>query len=234
MNIDSREQHLEKLVVGFILVILLMSTAITGSNHNIRNVVKAQGETTVALSELKGQYKKLNDELWEVKQAKIRLDNRIKTLESELIKLNKVKEEQVIIDTPKNTTQEKTQETTKETKGELHTITCYDLSEDSNGTWKGHKWYGLTASGFDLRGHTWESARTVAVDKRLYPFGTKLKLTFVGEKYQKYNGIYTARDTGGLIKGKKLDLFLGDFNQRRTHQSVWDFGKTTAYVEVVK
>ena len=224
--------------MSLIILILLLSTAITGTNHNLRTVVKAQGETTVTLSELQGKYKRINDELWEVKQAKIRLDNRIKTLETELLNLAKTKEEQVIIDVPKNTTQEKTQETTKETtkenKGELHTITCYDLSEDSNGTWKGHKWYGLTANGFDLRGHTWESARTVAVDKNLYPMGTKLKLTFVGEKYQKYNGIYTARDTGGAIKGKKLDLFLGDFSQRRTHQSVWDFGKTTAYVKVVK
>lgn len=120
-----------------------------------------------------------------------------------------------------------------EQKGTLHTITCYDLSEDSNGVWKGHKWYGLTASGFDLRGHTWDTARTVAVDKDIYPFGTKLKITFTNSNYERYNGVYTARDTGSAVKGYHLDLFLGDFNQRRTHESVWQFGRTEAYVEVI-
>lgn len=216
----NKEKQLERLVGSFILLTLVLAVVMTTTNHNIKRVAKASSETTIELEDLSSKYQKLNDELWEVKQSRDRLNNRIETLEKELSTLREARVVQ-------NTVPEKPQ-------GTIHTITCYDLSEDSNGTWKGHKWYGLTANGFDLRGHTWESARTVAVDKSIYPLGTKLKLTFVGEKYQKYNGVYTARDTGGAIKGKKLDLFLGDFDQRRTHSSVWDFGKTTAYVEVVK
>ena len=211
----------KKIVVALFMIVI---SIVALQSFHVGNVVSAQKTIEIELAELQGRYQKLNDELWEIKNSRDTLNNKINEIELQLQELRNVKV----------TTQKTTQEATQEKKGVLSVITCYDLSEDSNGTWKGHKWYGLTANGFDLRGHTWESARTVAVDKSIYPLGTKLKLTFVGEKYQKYNGIYTARDTGGAIKGNKIDLFLGDFNQRRTHSSVWDFGKTKAYVEVVK
>lgn len=116
----------------------------------------------------------------------------------------------------------------------LYTVTCYDLGVQSTGKPIGHKAYGLTASGVDLTGHTWETARAVAVDPSKIPLGTKLKITFTDEKYHKYNGIYTAVDTGGAIKGNKIDFFKGDFNQNETHPSVWEFGRTKAVVEILK
>ena len=55
---------------------------------------------------------------------------------------------------------------------------------------------GITASGKKVkRGH-------VAVDPSVIPLGT----VFHTEKY----GILTAEDTGGRIKGKRIDIFAGD------------------------
>ena len=54
---------------------------------------------------------------------------------------------------------------------------------------------GRTASG--TRPH---HQRTVAVDPRVIPLGTKLEIEGIG--------VRIAEDTGRLIKGKKLDLFL--------------------------
>lgn len=113
-------------------------------------------------------------------------------------------------------------------------VTCYDLSVQSCGKPIGSKGYGITASGFDLTGHSWDTARSIAVDPRVIPLGSKVEITFTNEKYSKYNGIYTARDTGGAIKQRKIDFFLGDFHQNKTHQSVWDFGVTQAKLKIIK
>lgn len=204
------------IITTLLIVLIFLPTAL--NSMKITRVAHATSKADLDIEELRQSYQRLNDDLYEVKLSRDRLAKRVEELESQLEGLTK----------------EKPAEKKEVSKGTLHTITCYDLSESSNGTWIGHKHYGLTANGYDLRGKTWDMARTVAVDPKLYPLGTKLRLTFTNDKYAKYNGVYTARDTGGAIKGKKLDLFLGDFGTRKTHPSVWEFGKTQAYVEVVK
>lgn len=113
------------------------------------------------------------------------------------------------------------------------TVTSYDLSVESCGKPIGHKNYGITATGYNLAGHTWESAKTIAVDPKVIPLGSTVRVTFTDEKYSKYSGEYIARDTGRSIKGNKIDLFLGDFNNNKTADEVWNFGKTKAIVEII-
>lgn len=217
INKFLKSRTVQTIMVATLLIILILLPTALNSNKLTR-VVKATSQADLEIEQLTKSYKRLNDDLYEVKLSRDRLANRVEELENQIEALKK----------------EKSEEKKEVSKGTLHTITCYDLSESSNGTWIGHKHYGYTANGFDLRGKTWDMARTVAVDPKIYPLGTKLRLTFTNDKYAKYNGVYTARDTGGAIKGRKLDLFLGDFGTRKTHPSVWEFGKTQAYVEVVK
>jgi 3D (Asp-Asp-Asp) domain-containing protein len=93
--------------------------------------------------------------------------------------------------------------------------------------------YGSTATGFNLAGHTWRSARVIAVDRRIIPLGSIVLVNFKDPAYKKYNGIFTARDVGGAIKGKKIDFFIGDFNNNRESQITKDFGVTKATIIVV-
>lgn len=51
------------------------------------------------------------------------------------------------------------------------------------------------------------TGRTVAVDPRVIPLGSKIYIAGVGERI--------AEDTGGKIKGKKLDLFLPSVKECR-------------------
>lgn len=95
---------------------------------------------------------------------------------------------------------------------EIFVATAYDLSVDSCGKSKSHPDYGITASGFDLKEHTLESARAIAVDPKVIKLGSKVEVEFVDVSYQYLNGIYTAVDTGGAIKGKKIDVFFGSGN----------------------
>lgn len=62
------------------------------------------------------------------------------------------------------------------------------------------------------------AGRTIAVDPRMIPLGSKIRL---GDR------VYTAEDTGGAIKGKRIDLFAG------SHSEAMKFGKKliTVYKE---
>lgn len=109
-------------------------------------------------------------------------------------------------------------------------VTAYDLSIQSCGRSVSNEDYGKTASGINLRGKTWESARAISVDPKIIPLGTKIYLEFLEPKYQKYNGVYTAVDTGPAIKGFKLDFFIGDFHNNKPNPQTIDFGHTKAKV----
>ena len=57
---------------------------------------------------------------------------------------------------------------------------------------------GITATGFDLRANP--TAKVIAVDPRIIPLGTKV--------YVEGYGYAVAADTGGAIKGHKIDVFF--------------------------
>lgn len=189
----------------------------------------------IAIAGMKAINNEFKVEVEELQEENKQLDNKIAQLEKENKELN-----QSIVEyqAESKKLKEKIKSTTSRGIASRNlgkfTVTCYDLSIQSCGKPVGSKDYGLTASGISLKGHTWETARAIAVDPKVIPLGSKVELIFTNEKYSKYNGIYHAVDTGGAIKGNKIDFFLGDFNQNKTHQSVWDFGRTRAVVKVLE
>lgn len=88
--------------------------------------------------------------------------------------------------------------------------TAYDLSVQSCGKTREHPEYGITASGYSLKGMDRKKAMTIAVDPKVIPLGSKLYVEIYNPKYAHLSGVYTARDTGGLIKGRKIDIFFGE------------------------
>ena len=109
--------------------------------------------------------------------------------------------------------------------GEEFIITAYDNSVESQG-----KWVDQTATGFNLKGHSLESAKCIAVDPTIIPLGSKVQLIF-DDEYKHLNGVYIARDTGGAIKGKRIDLFMGDGVDKKI---VNDFGKRKVKVKILE
>lgn len=75
----------------------------------------------------------------------------------------------------------------------------------------------------------------IAVDPRVIPLGSKVLLLFKDESYKRYNGVYTARDTGGAIKGHIIDLFMGDFGiVQEAHSKTIAFGRVKATAIVLQ
>lgn len=79
---------------------------------------------------------------------------------------------------------------------------AYDLSYESCGKNPGDPYYGITASG------TKAQPGTVAVDPSVIPLGTKLYIASTDGSPD--YGFATALDTGGAIKGNRIDLFMED------------------------
>ncbi len=97
--------------------------------------------------------------------------------------------------------------------------TAYDLSYESTGKKPGDKWYGLTASGTKAR------PGVVAVDPKVIPLGTKLYIESL-DGTPDY-GYAIAEDTGGAIKGNKIDLFMEDAEKVRA------FGRRKVKVYII-
>lgn len=114
---------------------------------------------------------------------------------------------------------------------ETFECTAYDLSVQSCGKLPSHPAYGITANGTNLRGQTREMAMAIAVDPNVIPMGSNVYIEFDGER-SKYNGIYKAVDTGGAIKGHRIDVFFGD-SQNVVSQEALNFGRANARVAIL-
>jgi len=120
-------------------------------------------------------------------------------------------------------------------QGDTFVITAYDLSVSSCGKPIGHPNYGKTATGYSLAGQSWHSARTISVDPRVIPLGSKVQIKFLDPRHHKYNGVYTARDTGGGVNGYHVDLFIGDFGEDDSSSEIaYAFGKTKAEIVILE
>ncbi|KGM95104.1 hypothetical protein Z968_09885 [Clostridium novyi A str. 4552] len=82
--------------------------------------------------------------------------------------------------------------------------TAYTASYSDTGKGPGDSGFGITASGTRVR-RSAGGYSTVAVDPRVIPLGTKLYI----EGY----GYAIAEDTGGAIKGNKIDLYFNSDSQ---------------------
>lgn len=75
---------------------------------------------------------------------------------------------------------------------------------------------GKTATGIDLRSNP--NQKVIAVDPRVIPLGTKVWVEGYGEAI--------AGDTGGAIKGSKIDLFMP------TKSQAYNFGRRTVKIKI--
>ena len=97
--------------------------------------------------------------------------------------------------------------------------TAYDLSYESTGKRPGDKYFGITASGTKAR------PGVVAVDPKVIPLGTKLYIKSL-DSWPDY-GFAVAEDTGGAIKGNKIDLFM------ESHSTATRFGRRKVKVYIL-
>lgn len=83
------------------------------------------------------------------------------------------------------------------------------------------------ATAYSLKGRTASGQRVrpgvIAADPRVLPLGTVVHI-----RAGRYTGKYTVLDTGGKIKGRKVDIYMP------THKEAKKFGRQRVKIRVVK
>ncbi|MCT8975720.1 ubiquitin-like domain-containing protein [Clostridium sp. CX1] len=90
------------------------------------------------------------------------------------------------------------------TKSMRMRATAYTADYESTGKSPGNAGFGITATGTVAKRNS-SSYSSIAVDPRVIPLGTKL--------YVDGYGYAVAEDTGGAIKGNKIDLFFNSSSE---------------------
>ena len=90
-----------------------------------------------------------------------------------------------------------------------------------------HKTMTMRATAYTGHGRTASGKRVrrgmVAADRRVLPLGTKVRLKNGG----RYSGVYRVEDTGGRIRGRKIDIYMPSRGAAK------QFGGQTVKVEVL-
>lgn len=92
---------------------------------------------------------------------------------------------------------------------ELYELTAYCPCSKCCGKW---------ANGITSTGTTATQGRTIAVDPKVIPYGTKV---LIGENE------YIAEDCGGAIKGKRIDVYFD------SHADALKFGRQVREIQII-
>ncbi|WP_293928834.1 3D domain-containing protein [Metasolibacillus sp.] len=120
-------------------------------------------------------------------------------------------EKVVAVVPPSNKTKEETVEVYEQQQGDEMVVTATAYTAYCEGC------SGTTAYGIDLRANP--NQKVIAVDPRVIPLGTKVWVEGYGEAI--------AGDTGGAIKGHKIDVFIPEY------ENAMQWGVKTVKIKVL-
>lgn len=169
--------------------------------------------------ELKGKNEEIRTTILQLEEENKQVKSKAQELE---ITNNELEDKIINLENRINSLTNSKKEVTRGSYKKTHTFeaTAYDLTVASCGKGTDHPQYGITRSGLSLVGKDIKD-KYIAVDPSVIPLGSKVYVEFF-EPYKHLNGTYTAVDTGGAIKGRKIDVYFGELN---VSKQVSNFGR---------
>ncbi|WP_339063681.1 LysM peptidoglycan-binding domain-containing protein [Tepidibacillus marianensis] len=191
LNLDLKPTAL---VIGSTIQIPNDNSTGTGSMVSTRETMSKQPATEQEEYQIK-----VGDTLWEIAQ-------RFHTSVESILHINpNLKANSLVIGEnirlPKNdvATMSSVSRSQRKMSG-VYTLTAYTAGPESTGKRPGDRGYGITSSGNRAK-----EGITVAVDPHVIPIGTRIYIEGIGYR--------VAQDTGGAIKGNKIDVYFEDVNE---------------------
>lgn len=222
--------------VGRTLLVFSSATAVLlgGLLYDSKNDLKASRES---LNETKEAVVDLQKEYELIKKTNSNLTKSNKNLKKESKRLTIEKSK--LVKQVKSLKKKKIEQEIKEKKRKEKALKeSNSLKVDKTGsTYSGYKnWkqMNVEATGYSLisdelgsdgtpytaTGTYPRAGHTIAVDPRVIPYGTKV---FIPE----FNKVFVAEDTGGMIKGSKIDIYMSHGNEAR----LWGRKTIQIYIE---
>lgn len=193
---------------------------------------KEEEQKQIIEKEVEEKNKEIEEKSKEVQEK----DDKIKNIESEksnlekkvkdLSKKKELEKQQVVASANRSSISRNTTSTGNTSSGKVFNgeATAYGATRLNGGA----------GSGKTATGATPIQGRTIAVDRRLVPLGSKVRVTCPG--YPSVNGVYIAEDVGGAIKGNRIDIYFNDLtiDKHVARKSILNFGRRKVQFEILK
>jgi 3D (Asp-Asp-Asp) domain-containing protein len=218
MNIKINKLITKESVERGVLTVSLSATIALGimlydSNYKLKQTTEQLGETQIQKEQIESNYKQLENKFLSVQSDNKKLSERNKELEFQLDNLNKENDKLK----KENDKLKKENDRIKKDK-----VGTGQVNPTVPTKYKGWKKINVQATGYSLyddpMGHDGtpqtatgtypKEGRTIAVDPRVIPYGTEVYIPAL-------NGVFIAEDTGGLIKGNKIDIYFSHGSEAR-------------------
>lgn len=211
--------NLNKHTLGYGASVLLLSGTIMASTYGLHTKNERIVDLKSDLIMVQNDVKVLTAEKEDVMSVNSQLSDKIQNLESNFLQLEEKLDEAGIkienlnqengqlkkqlqskLESEKQKALAKASASSNST-GDWQTFraTYYDANYASTGKTPGHPDYGITASGEKVK-----VGETVAVDPSVIPLGSWLEVKYPDGHVEKRK----ATDTGGAIKGNKIDIYI--------------------------
>jgi 3D (Asp-Asp-Asp) domain-containing protein len=219
LNKKYNIQMLKNIIAVYMIFGLIFSYAIILLNHTIDKAVEKYRVSSYEreLKEKIDIVKSIKCEFSYVLSEKSNIDKVV--IETKIINNNTItKEKQNNNVKPNTNTYNQVKDTVYKKDRNITTsrsnyvrmrASAYSLDVSDTGKSKSHPAYGITKTGTKAT-----YRRTIATDPKVIPLGSKVYIEFP-EPYTYMNGNYIAEDTGGAIKGNKIDVFMGEGKRKQ-------------------
>lgn len=217
LNNMNEEQQTSDLLIGAQELVIQnkdaelaqVKTDLSSLNERVANSERVILDTAEREQDLKAKYQAVNDE-------RLRLANRVIKLKDPISIAETQPQAPAIIEPEVPIEKAQPQIELAASSGKRINVkaTAYIAMCNSGCT-------GITATGIDVRNYT---PKLIAVDPRVIPLGSKVELIVKGKSW----GTYLAGDTGGAIKGNKIDILMS------SRKKAIAFGKQSAVVRIIK
>ena len=209
--------NMKKKIIATGLVLTTLTGCIIYNNHLMSKIDSLTQAIEVQETQAKEAINTLTDTINTLEGESEELTSRIKSLKTDLSKTTKELENTTIKLEETQNTLENTKKALEEANAKIPSAlrssnvkvtaayevqaTAYTVSIPECG-----KDDGITASGTKVK-----EGRTIAVDRKLIPLGTKVYVEF--PDCPSRNGFYIAEDVGGAIKGKIIDVYIDSYSE---------------------
>jgi len=199
----NKNKSKDIIMIVFMVFFLIWMLSVIKLEHEKKEIMKQKAELEIIIQDLQ------NDKV-DLKNTVLKLQEEVQSLEKDKQELAKKEKERMVVSPTRG----------RSSRTNIFTATAYDLSFASCGKEPSHPQYGISASGVDLKGKSLDD-KFIAVDPKVIELGSLVHIEFF-EPYQHLTGYYTAVDTGGAIKGNRVDIFFGSGD---VSQEVKNFGR---------